>query len=397
MNYNDIKRRPDESLDDFLIRIGENLDLYGLNWTTATTLLNAEAGEDYSESKWRKDFASYQRWKDLITRKIVNSDEYLREIQDKTTEFQKEKYRLQDQKREINNIIRQQARFEHLKNEIQLAIRELEKTKPLKFVPILKTNTNVKANCLWSDWHYAADFENSLNKYNPEIFRQRLQHLVSMMIYYIEKHNIDTLTIGALGDFLSGAIHVSTRVQSSEDVVRQIQTVSESLAEAIVEVSKHVRVVKFINIIGNHARLIANKNESIFKENLENLIPWYLQARLREFKNIEIYRDEDGYFVDKEFNPYHIYIHGDLDHISNVAKSLPQVLGIVPRYIFAGHIHSDTVKEYGRTKVITNGSLMGVDDYAISKRYYSEPMQKMHIFTSEGRIEYTINISCDVV
>jgi len=30
MNYNDIKRKPDESLEEFLIRLGDNLELYGL-------------------------------------------------------------------------------------------------------------------------------------------------------------------------------------------------------------------------------------------------------------------------------------------------------------------------------------------------------------------------------
>jgi len=304
---------------------------------------------------------------------------------------------LQDQKREYNNLIRHQARFEHLKNEIHIAIQKLEKVKPLKFEPKIKRNSLIYANVLWSDWHYGASFENSVNQYSPEIFRKRLENLISKTIDYINKHNVGILIIGALGDFISGAIHVSTRVQSSEDVIHQIQTVSECMAEAIAELSKHVDEIRFVNIIGNHARLIANKNESIFKENLENIIPWYLEARLKEFNNVKIYKDSDGYFIDTSFNPCHVYIHGDLDHIAKVAKSLPQVLGIVPKFVYAGHYHHDKVIEFGRTKVIVNGSLMGTDDYALSKRFYAEPMQKMHIFSEDGRIEYTIDISCDVV
>src|SRR5690606_7400988 len=273
-----------------------------------------------------------------------------KELEDKKLEFQKEKYRLQDQRRELNNIIRKQARFEHLKEEIHKAILEIEKIKPLVFESTYKEPTNVKANVLFSDWHYGQDFSNSLNTYNPEVFHKRVRTLINKIIYYGKKHNIDTLTVASLGDLISGIIHVSTRVQSSEDEIKQIQVVSEVLAQCLSELSKHFRVIRFINIIGNHGRAIPDKLESIFTENLENLIVWYLESRLRDFKNIQIYKDTDGYFVDQEFNWQHVYIHGDLDKLSKVANDLPQVLGIVPCYIFAGHIHHERVRDYGRTK-----------------------------------------------
>lgn len=392
----DLKRKPTESLEKYLIRLGEKVETQELTWVQASSLLNEETGEEYSEAKWRKDYAAYLKWRDYLIEELVKSDDYLQEINNKTIEFQKEKYRLQDQKREINAAIRQQARFEHLKDELHKSIQELAKVKPLEFKIPLVPLSRVRANVLWSDWHVGADFSNSLNTYNLIIFRKRLEELISKIIYYGKKHEVDILTIGALGDFLSGAIHVSTRVQASEDVIRQIQIVSESFAESIAELSKHFRLIRFINIIGNHARLISNKNESIFTENLENLIPWYLESRLKEFRNVAIFKDTDGYFIDETFENCHVYVHGDLDHISKVAKSLPQVLGIVPRYIFCGHIHHDTVKEYGRTKVISNGSLIGVDDYAISKRFYAEPMQKMHIFNDKDKIEYTIDIDFSI-
>jgi hypothetical protein len=391
-----LKRNPDESLDQFLVRVGSRVETKDLNWAEAADILNEHVEEEFSESKWRKDYASYLRWQPFLAEKLIDDDEYLIEIKDASITLQKDKVRLQDQKREFNNVVRQQARFEHLKDEIKLSIADLEKSKPLTFTKHSGTTFSVRANVLWSDWHYGADFTNSLNKYSPEIFRKRLQLLVSKTIYYGKLHNVDTLTIGALGDFLSGAIHVSTRVQASEDVIKQIQNVSEAISESVAELSKHFRQIRFINIIGNHARLISNKHESIFTENLENLIPWYLESRLKDFTNVEIYRDQDGYFVDDTFNPPHVYVHGDLDHVSSVAKSLPQMLGIVPRYVFCGHIHHHTVKEYGKTKVISNSSLIGVDDYALSKRFYAEPAQSMHVFKSNEKIEHYIDIDFDI-
>ncbi|OBG93877.1 hypothetical protein A9X05_09260 [Mycobacterium sp. E3298] len=390
----DTQRKQEESIDEYLIRLGSSLSLYDLTWTKVAELMNSqpEIEDDYSESKYRKDYAAYERWNKVITERIVDNDEYLNQIQDASINLQKEKVKFQDQKREFGNIVRQQARFEHLKDEVTKSIRELEQVKPLSFIPYKGETTGVRANTLWSDWHYGADFSNSLNKYSPEIFKSRLEQLISKVIYYGKLHKVDTLTIGALGDFLSGAIHVSTRVQASEDVIKQIQVVSEYLAESVAELSKHFRKIRFINIIGNHARLISNKHESIFTENLERILPWYLESRLRDFKNVDIYSDQDGYFVDDTFNPPHVYVHGDLDHVSSVAKTLPQMLGIVPRYVFCGHIHHDTVKEYGKTKVISNSSLIGVDDYALSKRFFAEPAQKMHIFKSNDKIEHYIEI-----
>ncbi|EGL17472.1 MULTISPECIES: hypothetical protein [unclassified Paenibacillus] len=301
-------RKTGEDLDDYLVRLGDNFDLYGLTWTTASSLLNSEADEEYSESKWRKDYNSYLRWKDKLTLKLSNDGEYLQEIQDKTTELLKEKIRLQDQKRKYTTTVRYQARFEHLKNEIHKSILALSRIKPLNFQLPTPVSSHVRANILWLDWHYGSDFKNSLNEYSPDIFRTRLQKLVSQTIEYIKLHKVNTLTVGALGDFLAGPIHVSNRVQSSETIIEQIQVVSETLAESIVELSKHVQQICFINIIGNHARLIPNKTESILNENLENLILWYMQSRLKDFKNVEIHQDTDGYYVDTSFSPCHVYV-----------------------------------------------------------------------------------------
>lgn len=398
MTYpSELTRKQGESLDRLLIRLGDSLSLYNLTWPQVANFMNSqpEIEDEYSESKWRKDYASYIRWKSL-TQEDIQGDVHLKDIEDKTIDYQKEKYRLQDQRREFNAIVRKQARFEHLKDEISRSISELSKVKPLMFNAKTKSHSNTRANVLWSDWHLGADFSNSVNEYNLEIFKIRFQELISKIIYYGKKHSIEELTIGALGDFISGAIHVSTRVESSEDVIKQIQLVSEYLSEGLAELSKHFSSLHFINIIGNHARLISNKTDSIFTENLENLIPWYLESRLKDFENIKISKDTDGYYVDYSFSKPHVYVHGDLDHVASVAKSLPQMIGIVPRYIYLAHIHHDTVKEYGVTKVISNGSLIGCDSYAISKRFYAEPMQKMHIYDDKENIEYKIDITFSV-
>lgn len=108
------KRLSSESIDDYLIRLGDNLNTYDLNWTQASRLLNDECDEEYSESRWRKRYNSYIEFKPIILAKYANN-EVVQEVRDATIEMQKETVRLRDQKREYNQLIYKEARFENLK------------------------------------------------------------------------------------------------------------------------------------------------------------------------------------------------------------------------------------------------------------------------------------------
>src|SRR5699024_3486574 len=62
-NYPDyLQRGENEGLDDYHIRLFENKENYEIDNFTIANLLNKEAGTNYSESKWRKDFSQYKYW-----------------------------------------------------------------------------------------------------------------------------------------------------------------------------------------------------------------------------------------------------------------------------------------------------------------------------------------------
>lgn len=386
------KRLTNECLDSYLLRLGNNKDLYNLTWPDIAEEMNEASNEDFGESKWRKDYHQLKRGYELAIKNKITENEALKEIEDKTLELEKKTYQFRDQKREHDSKVRMAARFENLKNEIHKSIVELENMKPLRYLKPLITEKPIKrAILLLSDLHFGADFSNSLNTYNPTIFRKRIEQLVEKFLLYTEKNGVTDITLANLGDQVNGLIHVSSRVQASEDVIRQTQVVSEVLAEMTAMFSGIFKSVRVINICGNHARTIPNKTESVLRENFEKLIPWYLESRLRDFTNVEILTDSDGYYVDDVDGEKFVYVHGDLDYVTSAAKALPQMLGIVPKLLFSGHIHHNHVKEHGRTTHIVSGSLMGVDDYAISKRFYAEPMQKLLILDG-SEIECTYDI-----
>lgn len=377
-------RRQDESFDDYHVRLFENKEAYGIDKFIIRDLLNKESGTVYDESKWRKDFAQYSKWKNYIADKDLDQ-EILDKYETIRIESEKEKIRNQDQKREYKKLIRNQARFEKIKDDVFRAILQLEKKKPLLPSPsYTEASENKEGLALWSDWHFGMEIDNFSNKFNKEIFNSRVRELLNKTIEYGKLHNISTLHVANLGDLIGGLIHVSTRVQANEDVVEQTKYVSETLAELLAALANAFPKVKFYNIAGNHGRTQANKNDVGIKENFEYLIPWFLEARLSGFNNIDIVNEQDGFIIGKIANEDVVFVHGHYDRPDQSVTKIPQLTGIIPSFIFSGHIHHHFEKEYGRTTCVVNGSLVGNDDYAMQGRFGSKPSQKFIVFGDEG-------------
>jgi hypothetical protein len=383
-----ILREENESFLDFHIRLFANKDTYELDTYQIADLLNKEYGTNYSESKWRKDYAAYVYWKDYIMNKNLDK-EILDKYEEVRIESEKEKIRKRDQNREYNKKIVNQARFEGIKDDVVKAIYHLESKKPLQFNPNFDSSLSDKQGlALFSDWHFGMEVSNSTNIFNKQVFNKRVEKLVNKIIEHGKTNQIHTLHVGQLGDLLAGMIHVSTRVQANEDVIEQTKYVSEVLAEVLSTLANEFPVIKYYNVIGNHGRT-GNKHDVGIKENFEYLIPWFLEARLKDFDNIEIITDQDGYITTKIFNEDIVLVHGNYDRVDQCVTRLPQVLGYVPSYIIGGHVHHNYEKEYGRTTVVVNGSLIGADDYAMQGRYGAKPSQKFLVFDENEGLQAT--------
>lgn len=378
-----LKRKPDESFRDYHIRLYENMRDYDIDKYKIADLLNEEYGSTYDESKWRKDYAQYVNWKDYILNKNLES-EILDKYESIRIESEKEKIRKQDQKREYKKLIRNQARFEKIKDDIYKAVLHLEKKKPIIPSPSVVINSNKEGLALWSDWHFGMEIDNFANKFNKQIFNERVKQLLNKTIEYGKQHNISTLHVANLGDLVGGLIHVSTRVQANEDVVEQTKYVSETLAEVLAALANEFPKIIYYNVAGNHGRTSPSKNDVGIKENFEYLIPWYLEARLRDFDNIEIRNEQDGFIIGKILHEDIVFTHGHYDRPDQSVTKIPQLTGIIPSFIFSGHIHHHYEKEYGKTTVVVNGSLVGNDDYAMQGRFGSKPSQKFMVFNEDG-------------
>lgn len=386
-----------ESERDYKIRLCKNRDLYDLSWRDISALMLEYFGIDKSPDVYRKFWHPYSEGYEDGIKQGTPSD-HLESIEEKTREFEIQKIQFQDQKREYRKLLRNEARFMKIKEDIEQSVSSLNEYQPYVYEDLSSDDINDKEGLvLLSDWHMGMEVDNTFNKFNKEIFNQRVRKVVEKTIEYGKKNNISTLHVANLGDMISGTLHVSTRVQSNEDLIEQITYVAEVLSNCLSEFAKHFKQVKYYNVIGNHARILPNKNDVGLKENFEYLIPWYLEARLKDFDNIDMVSDEDGMIMANIMGEEVVFVHGNFDRADSCVKNISQMTGNVPDYIFMGHIHHHVEKENGHTTVIVNGSLIGADDHTVQKRLYAKPSQKFIVFDKEEGLESTYHIKLNKI
>ncbi len=332
----------------------------------------------------------------------MNSKEAIDEIENKIIELKKERQKFSDQRREYNKLISGEARREHIESELIRAASEL----PLSVGDLyaFKQNSGIRydteAILVFSDWHYGLKTSNVFNEYSMEICRRRVMSVVEKAIERIELHKCNRLHVVVLGDICHGAIHNSARVASEELVCDQIMQASEILAQSVEYLSGFVNETIVYMTYGNHARTVQNKNDSIHRDNMERLVPWWLSQRLSRNGSVKIAESEDNEFLFVNACGHEFCAsHGDNDSV----RSSPRLMGTLFRkkygkdieYILLGDKHHrESFDELGISAMLC-GSLCGTDDYANDKRLYSTPSQMLLIVDKNIGVDAEYRIKCE--
>ena len=363
-------------------------------WDDVADIINSALNQNKGESSYRKAFkkrqGEYDSYVDAFSfpNTSANSSTIEELEEDK---IYKKTVELRDWATHKRRLLRDEARIEGLKE----ALKE-----PINSLPPLIINKNYvsgenEAILSISDWHYGDIVDNFYNKFNRKVFYARLQSLLDKTIEYIHKNSVRKLHVLNLGDLFAGNIHVSIRVQAETDVITQIKQVSEDLANFLNALGNEIEEVIYHSVVDNHSRTNKNYNEHIEKENLGKLIDWWLEERLKE-SNVKLITEEldDNIGYLKLENGKNVFFtHGHLDKkISNMVQNYTLSTGKIAHYVFAGHWHNKDEKEYQGSKVFINGSLKGVDEYALSNRLFSKPSQTLVVFNDSDEIDISINL-----
>lgn len=398
-----LQKLQEENESQYIWRIGQAKDsgILDATWEQLAPILNTQLNIDETEwrgeSAWRKKYRVMQQaWDDVFSKEQFKSSRAA-EIDEQIHELFKVKKQVQDQRRELRNLLTPDARFNNLTEKLIESANHLCKIKPLVFEDYVLNSTDSEAIIAWADWHYGMVTDNIWNQYNTDICRQRVTKFVSKAIKHIQRHGTKRLHIMLLGDAAHGSIHTGCRVASEEDACDQLMQSSEIMAEAINELSSYVSEVNVYATYGNHLRTIQNKNDSIHSDNMEKIVPWWLEQRLQNNNRINIIKSEYYEFLYLNVCGYNIVgAHGDLEKFKQFGLTVNTLFTkkygkAIDYTISADKHHIEEFETMGIESVLVR-SLCGTDEYANNHRLYSDPGQTLMIFTPEDGRECTYNI-----
>lgn len=375
------------------------------------------ADEDYSElapyvygKEYSSDVARRMMYGSRITLELLDDaaiasatfDSVFSELDVRKIEFQKERQRFFDQRREFNKLLTANARTEHLYDALVDAANHLNETLGQVYDGTVCLTADVpysEAVLVLSDWHYGMVTDNAFNKFNVEICRARVKELVQKTEERLQLHRCSKLHVVVLGDLWHGAIHTSARVASEELVCDQIMQVTELLAQSIEELSHYVGETLVYVTYGNHARTVPTKNDNVHRDNMERIVPWWLEQRFINLDNVNVAPETGTEFLFVDVCGHEFAAsHGDLDSVRTAPRLLTTLFqkkyGRDIEYILLGDKHHrESFEELGVGAMLCGG-LCGTDDYANDHRLYSTPSQSLLIVTPEAGVdaEYRIQL-----
>ena len=201
-------------------------------------------------------------------------------------------------------------------------------------------------------------------------------------------YKADNVYLCLLGDLINGNIHLTTQLESRENVIEQVQKASEVISSFVYELSKNFEIVEVNSVGGNHSR-IGLKDEVLRGERLDDLVMWYMSAKLNHLENVNFC---DGLNFDPTIatcfvcGKEYYATHGDFDSFSESGISkLVLMTRNIPEGIFFGHLHHNSYDNIAGVKIVRSGSFCGCgDDYTISKRISGKPEQVVCVMDKNG-------------
>lgn len=319
----------------------------------------------------------------------------LAELELKKIELQKERQKFFDQRVAYNKIVRDQAREEELKEILERTIAGGNLPK-LEYEPFDEEPGDCALVVALSDIHYGAQHDNYWGKYNSTVCAHMFDKYIAEITKIARTHNAKECYVVATGDEISGLIHPSIRVTNKENIIEQVTGVSELIAQFLYELSMVFTDVSFASVAGNHSRL-EKKDDALISERLDDLVEWYLKARMSAVENVHV---GDCEKIDPTMCMINVRgfdmlaVHGDFDpSIANVTN-LQAMVGRPLYAVLTGHRHHCATDVVQGIRVVQSGSFLGTDDYCISRRLCGRPEQAVCVVDDNGiRCTYDVDLS----
>ena len=382
-----INKQDSESMLNYAWRITIYKDEMELSYSEWSLLL---IGKEYSDETARKAYYIVKPLLESLMNDDKSKNKTYNDMRSKEIQLQKERIRQKDERRNFENLVRNEARWETLFDMIKEGLNNLEYNHKLNIYPYEIRGNESEAILILSDWHIGVEINTPSNVFNIEVAKERIDKLIKETIKHCKNNNVTKLHVALAGDLVQGIIHVNSRLRQNENIINQVLIASELVTDLIASLSQSIRRVEVYNVNGNHGRVNANIKESLDEENFESLVYEIVKLKLDIIKE----RERIGYnvhFNENEFNDISLInvmnkkvavTHGHKDRKQNTA--LDRLNHLLDEYrvneLITGHFHNVRLGD----GVTVNGALSGSDDFAQSKRFNNNPSQILKIYFDDN-------------
>jgi hypothetical protein len=390
---NEINRKQDETVKSYKIRLFKNKDLYDINSQNIADLINKETGDTFNESTYRKWYRSYSEGLEDGIKESLDSDSLIKQYDIKKQEFEKEKIKVQTEKLNLNQMLREQARMELFEEKITDAIKHRDKVID---IPKHKINIDFSNDSEMilsiADAHYGADFiirgmmDEILNEYNPEIFEKRMWEVLN-------KTGFKKVNVIDLDDSIEGILHISQLASLRYGVVDSLIGYADFMETWINELSRCL-YVDFNRVKGNHndLRLLSGKKGDFPHENTSRIITHSIKKGLKDNLNVSINGHNAVGCIYKKIAGFDVLASHGQDEKGNLEQSFKDYIlsyKVNVDYLYTGHLHSTNIKEIGVNKeIIQTPSIMGINDFSMGLKKTANAGTKITVLTRDyGRTE----------
>lgn len=354
-------------------------------------------GQDYSADVARRMMYGSEKTLQLLDQSERHSDvgDLMTELELKKIELQKERQRFFDQRTEFNRMVREQAREEELREILERAITNGNLPR-LDYEPFDEEPGETDLICSLSDIHFGAAHDNYWGKYDSDICKQMFVKYIREISKIAARHDSKNCYVTANGDLISGGCHLSIRLTNRENIIEQVTGVSELIAEFLCELSQIFDNVYFSSVAGNHSR-IDKKDDALISERLDDLVEWFLGARMEGVLNVHIGHSEkiDPTMCMIEVRGKNILtVHGDFEPSIGNVTNLQAMVGRPIYAVMMGHRHHNATDVVQGIRIVQSGSFLGTDDYCISRRLCGKPCQIVTVVDDKGFVcNYDVDLA----
>lgn len=367
------------------------------SWATHKKLMVENGFEDSENSEnYRSLVKAYQKeigeLPEVAKYADMVADGKIESIKGLVGELSYEKRDAQNEFRKLNKIKRDIIDFTLIAEQIRDEISKYDWSElDFKYQPIIKSKKKMVVGL--SDLHIGALVDISINTYNFEVAKARMQEYLNKIIDTIKKEEVSEVYVILLGDAIENPYMHNLAYNCEFTYSEQITKASDLIIKFLVGL-KEFAEVKYAGIAGNHDRTNADKKKNLNGDHAVRGVNEFVKSFIENSKVERItYEQAIGdYEHNTVINGLNIkFVHGDLENIndkSTLAK-YTDMDGIDYSLVVMGHFHHHWYRDVGIGKTMVGfGSLKGADNHGKNAKMISSVSQGL-ILIDENK-EYEI-------